>query len=65
MKLEWITACSGDSGACVALAAAEDGKVALTNTSDPNSPVLLFDRSEIRDLIRGAKEGIFDELGAE
>jgi hypothetical protein len=51
----------GDSS-CVEFAALEDGNVAVRDSKNPADGALLFTRSEIDALVKGAKAGEFDDL---
>ncbi|MGH8895989.1 MAG: DUF397 domain-containing protein [Egibacteraceae bacterium] len=49
-------------GNCVEMAKLPTGEVALRNSRDPDGPVLIYTRAEVEALIRGAKQGDFDNL---
>jgi hypothetical protein len=54
--------CSGSRGNCVEMARLSTGQVAVRNSRHPDGPALIYTRAEIEALIRGAKEGDFDNL---
>jgi hypothetical protein len=61
--LTWIKAtASGDNGACVELALAGDGWVALRDSKNPDVPPLMYTRTEFAAFLDGAKAGEFDHL---
>jgi len=47
---------------CVEMAALPTGEIALRNSRDPDGPALVYTRSEIDALLRGARNGDFDAL---
>jgi hypothetical protein len=47
---------------CVEMAALPTGEIAVRNSRDPNGPTLIYTRSEFEALIRGARNGDFDNL---
>ena len=47
---------------CVELARLASGDVAMRNSRDPNGPALIYTRAEVEALIRGARNGDFDNL---
>jgi Domain of unknown function (DUF397) len=51
---------SSANGACVELAAATPGSVAVRDSKDPQSPALVFDASEWRGLVWSIKRGEHD-----
>jgi hypothetical protein len=62
-NLHWIKArASSHDGACVELAEAPDGLVAVRNSRDPEGGYLLYTRREIAAFLTGAKAGEFDHL---
>jgi hypothetical protein len=52
----------GNGGACVEVLKLCDGRVAIRQSSDPDSPALLYTLAEISAFIRGAKAGQADFL---
>lgn len=61
--LTWIKAtASGENGACVELAPAGDGWVALRDSKHPDVPPLMYTRTELAAFLDGAKAGEFDHL---
>ncbi|MCW2882923.1 MAG: putative regulatory protein [Sphaerisporangium sp.] len=57
--LAWRVARDCNTSNCVTVAVT-DGMVALRDTKDPDSPVLLYTESEWQVFIDGAKNGEFD-----
>jgi hypothetical protein len=53
---------STNGGACLEAKKLADGQVALRQSTDPDSPALIFDPREIRAFIEGAKAGLADYL---
>jgi hypothetical protein len=53
---------SNPSGNCVELAETPTGLIAMRNSREPESGVLLYTRAEVDAFIRGAKDGEFDDL---
>ena len=53
---------SNSQGNCVEMARLPDGQVAVRNSRHPEGPALIYTRAEIEALIRGAREGDFDQL---
>ena len=64
-SLQWrkSKACNAMTN-CVELAALSDGSVAIRNSSDPASPVLVSARSEFAAVLVSMKIGEFDDLAA-
>lgn len=61
--LKWVkSSTSNPSGNCVELAELPDGRVAMRNSRDPNGPVLIYTRKEIKAFLEGAVLGEFDSL---
>ncbi|WP_033286944.1 DUF397 domain-containing protein [Streptomyces sp. NRRL F-525] len=61
--LHWIKArASSDNGACVELASAPNGWVALRDSKDPEGGILMFTREEMAAFVTGASAGDFDHL---
>lgn len=60
--LAWRKARSSvGNGACVELAPAA-GMIAVRDSKDPDGPVLLYKRAELRAFLDAAKQGEFDDL---
>ena len=59
--LTWRTALSCDGGACVQVAASEDG-ILLGNSRHPGGPVLDYTADEWHEFVAGVKKGDFDDL---
>jgi hypothetical protein len=53
---------STNGGACMEAKKLRDGRIALRQSTDPNSPALIFDPHEIRAFVDGAKAGLADHL---
>lgn len=53
---------SNSTGNCVEMARLPDGSVAVRNSRYPDGPALVYTRAEIKALLRGAKNGDFDDL---
>jgi hypothetical protein len=47
---------------CVEMAALPTGEIAVRNSRDPDGPTLIYTRAEFEALIRGARNGDFDNL---
>jgi len=47
---------------CVEMAPLPTGEIALRNSRDQNGPTLIYTRAEVEALIRGARNGDFDNL---
>lgn len=64
-SLTWIKAsASSDTGACVELAEAPAGWVAMRDSKNPQQQPLLFLSREIAAFLDGARNGEFDHLGS-
>ncbi|MFK0296641.1 DUF397 domain-containing protein [Streptomyces sp. NPDC090442] len=62
-SLTWIKAtASSNQGACVELAAAPQGWVALRDSKCPDREPFLFNPAEMSAFLAGAKGGEFDHL---
>jgi hypothetical protein len=62
-SLTWIKAtASSDQGACVELAAAPRGWVALRDSKNPDATPFMFTPQEMTAFLAGAKGGEFDHL---
>ena len=53
---------SPNGGSCLEAKKLPTGQVALRQSTDPNSPALILEPSEIRAFIDGAKTGLADYL---
>ena len=51
-----------DAGACLEAKKLPGGRVALRQSTDPGSPALILEPSEIRAFVLGAKAGLADNL---
>ena len=47
---------------CVEMARLAGGDIAVRNSRDPDGPALIYTRAEVEALIRGARNGDFDDL---
>jgi len=47
---------------CVEMARLATEEVAVRNSRDPDGPTLIYTRAEVEALIRGARNGDFDDL---
>jgi hypothetical protein len=53
---------SNSQGQCVEMAALPGGEVAMRNSRHPDGPALVYTRAEIDALLRGVRNGDFDNL---
>lgn len=53
---------SPNGGSCLEAKKLPGGQVALRQSTDPNSPALILEPSEIRAFVEGAKAGLADYL---
>ena len=53
---------SNSQGTCVELARLPHGEVAVRNSRFPAGPALIYPGAEMAALLRGVKEGEFDDL---
>ncbi|MDI5966090.1 DUF397 domain-containing protein [Streptomyces sp. SL13] len=53
---------SNSQGTCVELARLPHGGVAMRNSRFPEGPALVYTRAEVAALLRGVKDGDFDQL---
>ncbi len=53
---------SPNGGACLEAKKLPGGRVALRQSTDPDSPALILEPAEIRAFIDGAKNGLADDL---
>ena len=58
----WRKPWSDNGGACLEAKKLPGGRVALRQSTDPASPALILEPSEIRAFIDGAKAGLADDL---
>lgn len=59
----WVKSSESVQGNCVELAEIDGSNdIALRNSRDPEGPVLIFTRSEIDALIKGAAAGDFNQF---
>ena len=47
---------------CVEMTRLATGEVAVRNSRDPDGPTLIYTRAEVEALIRGVRNGEFDDL---
>lgn len=53
---------SNSKGNCVELAVLGSGEIAMRNSRHPQGPALIYTPAEIDALVRGVKDGEFDDL---
>jgi len=53
---------SNSQGSCVEMALLPGGDIAVRNSRHPNGPTLIYTQAEIHALLRGVKDGDFDNL---
>jgi len=53
---------SNSKGNCVEMAKLGTGEIAMRNSRFPEGPALIYTPAEIDALVRGAKDGNFDDL---
>jgi Domain of unknown function (DUF397) len=58
----WRKPWSDNGGACLEAKKLPGGRVALRQSTDPGSPALILEASEIQAFIEGAKAGLADDL---
>ena len=58
----WSRPWSDNGGACLEAKKLPGGRVALRQSTDPDSPALILEAGEIRAFIGGAKAGVADDL---
>jgi hypothetical protein len=58
----WTKPWSDNGGDCLEAKKLTDGRVALRQSTDPDSPALILEPNEIRAFIDGAKNGLADDL---
>lgn len=54
---------SGNNGECVEVAALADGRVAVRDSNNPHTCVVLLTRPEMAAFIKGVKACEYDDLG--
>jgi Domain of unknown function (DUF397) len=58
----WTKPWSDNGGACLEAKKLPGGRVALRQSTDPDSPALILEPNEIRAFVLGAKAGLADDL---
>jgi hypothetical protein len=58
----WTKPWSDNGGDCLEAKRLPGGRVALRQSTDPDSPALILDSNEIRAFVEGAKNGLADHL---
>jgi Domain of unknown function (DUF397) len=58
----WTKPWSDNGGSCLEAKKLPGGRVALRQSTDPDSPALILEPGEIRAFIQGAKAGLVDDL---
>jgi hypothetical protein len=58
----WTKPWSDNGGSCLEAKKLPGGRVALRQSTDPDSPALILEPGEIRAFIQGAKAGLADDL---
>lgn len=58
----WSKPWSDNGGACLEAKKLPGGRVALRQSTDPDSPALILEPDEIRAFVLGAKSGLADDL---
>ena len=58
----WGKPWSDNGGSCLEAKKLPGGRVALRQSTDPDSPALILEPAEIRAFIDGAKAGLADDL---
>jgi len=58
----WTKPWSDNGGACLEAKKLPGGRVALRQSTDPDSPALILEPHEIKAVINGAKAGLADDL---
>jgi hypothetical protein len=60
---DWHKPWSGpNGGSCLEAKVLPGGRVALRQSTDPDSPALILERDEIAAFVNGAKAGLADDL---
>jgi hypothetical protein len=58
----WEKPWSDNGGSCLEAKKLPGGRVALRQSTDPDSPTLILEPDEIRAFVDGAKNGLADDL---
>ena len=58
----WAKPWSDNGGDCLEAKKLPGGRVALRQSTDPDSPALILEPNEIRAFVLGAKAGLADDL---
>jgi hypothetical protein len=58
----WRKPWSDNGGSCLEAKPLPGGRVALRQSTDPDSPALILEQHEIRAFVQGAKVGLADDL---
>jgi len=58
----WAKPWSDNGGSCLEAKKLPGGRVALRQSTDPDSPALILEPDEIRAFVLGAKAGLADDL---
>jgi hypothetical protein len=58
----WTKPWSDNGGDCLEAKKLPGGRVALRQSTDPDSPALILEPNEIRAFVLGAKAGLADDL---
>jgi hypothetical protein len=58
----WAKPWSDNDGSCLEAKKLPGGRVALRQSTDPASPALILEASEIRAFVTGARDGLADWL---
>ena len=58
----WAKPWSDNGGDCLEAKKLPGGRVALRQSTDPDSPALILEPNEIRAFVQGAKAGLADDL---
>ncbi len=53
---------SVNNGACIELAPAPNGDIAIRNSRDPYGPVLVYNQTEWHAFLEGVRDGEFNDL---
>jgi hypothetical protein len=59
---DWRKPWSDNGGSCLEAKKLPGGRVALRQSTDPDSPALILEPNEIRAFVDGAKAGLADDL---
>jgi len=58
----WRKPWSDNGGSCLEAKKLPGGRIALRQSTDPDSPALILEPDEIRAFVEGAKAGLADDL---